>query len=123
MAVGAGLDPPVVFGLGFGLRAGVSRAIDDTKSSHSVRHACVFPGYRPLMDEALRVLERLDRIEELKHAGVPAGELLAEIRSLLGEGEQWLRTEGRGTELAATTLERCRRSLAEPGEEPRVRAL
>lgn len=75
------------------------------------------------MDDAVRVLERLDRIEELKAAGAPAGQLLGEIRSLLEEGERWLRSEGGGTELAAATLERCRRSLGTRGEEARTSAL
>ena len=46
------------------------------------------------MDEARRVLERLDRIEELDRAGTPPPVLLAEMRALLGEAEAWVRVDG-----------------------------
>ena len=45
------------------------------------------------MDEAIKVLTRLDRIEALRDAATPPGALLEEVRALLGEAEQWLRTE------------------------------
>ncbi|HLY94740.1 MAG TPA: hypothetical protein VKP14_07845 [Gaiellaceae bacterium] len=40
------------------------------------------------MDEALAVLARLDRIDELK------AELLGEVRELIREAEVWARIEG-----------------------------
>jgi len=46
------------------------------------------------MDEAQRVLERLDRIEELDRANAGPEELLAELRGLLVDAEAWVRTEG-----------------------------
>lgn len=46
------------------------------------------------MDEAEAVLERLARIEALDREGAGRGELLTELRALLGEAEQWSRTEG-----------------------------
>ena len=46
------------------------------------------------MDEAERVLERLERIRELNDGGAPAGVLLDELRELVGEAEEWARVEG-----------------------------
>ena len=46
------------------------------------------------MDESRAVLERLARIEALDRAGAGRSELLAELRALLGEAEEWSRTEG-----------------------------
>jgi hypothetical protein len=46
------------------------------------------------MEEAVHVLERLERIEALRAAGAPAAELLAELRSLVTEAEAWARVEG-----------------------------
>ena len=59
------------------------------------------------MEEARRVIERLDRIETLKEAGAPADELLREVRALLREGEAWLASEPGATERARAALERC----------------
>ena len=64
------------------------------------------------MDEARRVLERLDRIDDLKRTGAPAEDLLAEVRALLRDGEAWLAREPGGTERARTALDRCRRDVA-----------
>ena len=50
--------------------------------------------YSLSVDEAEAVLRRLARIEELDQAGAGRGELLTELRALLGEAEQWSRTEG-----------------------------
>jgi hypothetical protein len=68
------------------------------------------------MDEARRVIERLERIERLKRSGALPSELLGEIRSLLAEGESWLAAEraanGRvDLDKARTALERCRRRI------------
>lgn len=46
------------------------------------------------MDESRAVLERLARIEALDRAGAGRSELLPELRALLGEAEEWSRTEG-----------------------------
>jgi hypothetical protein len=62
------------------------------------------------MEEATAVLERLARIEALDAAGAPAGELLAELRALLGEAEAWSRQEG--GERGAKAVERLRSALA-----------
>ena len=40
------------------------------------------------------MLERLQRIEALDRAGAGTSELLQELRALLGEAEEWSRTEG-----------------------------
>jgi hypothetical protein len=80
------------------------------------------------VDEARKVIRRLDRIEALKSAQAPADELLAEVRELLAEGEAWIAAErddagepGREafasedsstTDGAAAALAGCRRTLA-----------
>jgi hypothetical protein len=45
------------------------------------------------VDEARRVIRRLERIETLQSAQAPAADLLAEVRQLLREGEAWLAVE------------------------------
>jgi hypothetical protein len=45
------------------------------------------------MDEARRVLERLERIEALDRGSALPADLLAELRALLGEAEAWARAE------------------------------
>jgi alkylhydroperoxidase family enzyme len=62
------------------------------------------------MDEARRVLERLARIEALDRAAAPPGELLAELRALVREAEEWARAEG-GEAAVDGVVERLRRSL------------
>lgn len=65
------------------------------------------------MDEARRILERLERIETLRRDGAPATDLLAEVRSLLAEGERWLAAEKPdGIERARAALEDCQAGLA-----------
>ena len=63
------------------------------------------------MEEARRVLERLERIERLDHGGAPSDQLLGELRELVYEAEAWVRAEP-ATERVAGTVERCRRALA-----------
>lgn len=46
------------------------------------------------MEEAAVIVERLGRIDRLRHEGAPAADLLAELRSLLGEAEAWAQVEG-----------------------------
>ncbi len=55
--------------------------------------------------EADRVLERLERIDELRRAPTSEerveGRLLSELRALVGEAEAWARAEGDGRAQAA----------------------
>jgi hypothetical protein len=68
------------------------------------------------MEEARRVMERLERIEALQRAEAPATALLAEVRMLLRDGERWLAAEGGGAAAALGALERCRGSVQRAGE-------
>jgi len=61
------------------------------------------------MEEARRILERLDRIEELDRANAAPGELLVELRELLVEAEAWVRVEG--GDAADEAVSRLRESL------------
>jgi hypothetical protein len=64
------------------------------------------------MDEARRVMERLERIECLRGSGAPAADLLAEVRGLLADGELWLAAERpEGLDAAHAALERCRAEI------------
>ncbi len=64
------------------------------------------------MDEARRVLERLERIERLLGGGAPPAVLLGEVRGLLADGERWLAQEGaENLEDARAALDRCRREV------------
>ena len=77
------------------------------------------------MDEARRVIRRLERIETLQGARAPAADLLAEVRQLLREGEAWLAVEhGEGasangeaghvqTAAAEAALQGCRATMHE----------
>jgi hypothetical protein len=66
------------------------------------------------MDEARRVLERLESIERLKDSGAPAAVMLEEVRALLADGERWLATERpEGLDDACAALNRCRVALQE----------
>jgi hypothetical protein len=68
------------------------------------------------VDEALKVMDRLARIESLEREGCPAGVLLGEVRALLHEAEAWVRAEPGGTARAAKALERSREALAAGAE-------
>ena len=46
------------------------------------------------MDEASRLLLRLERIESLGHGTVQRQQLLGELRALIREAEVWARVEG-----------------------------
>jgi hypothetical protein len=46
------------------------------------------------MEEAARVLKRLERIEALGRGPAPTPHLLAELRALVEEAEAWARLEG-----------------------------
>jgi hypothetical protein len=64
------------------------------------------------MEEARRVLERLDRVEALHRGGAPAAIVLDELRALVTEAEDWLAAEGPGSDVAEQALDRCRAALA-----------
>ena len=68
------------------------------------------------MEEARRVLARLERIETLNGDGAPVGELLNEVRALLGEAEAWTRAERMVPDSALDAVEQCRQML-EDGRE------
>lgn len=84
------------------------------------------------MDEARKVIRRLEQIDALQRAEAPARELLDEVRQLLAEGEAWLAAErvggpdgdGDGPRGATTAsaagaeaaLEGCRATLSERRE-------
>ena len=68
------------------------------------------------MDEARTLLARLDRIDDLEARGAPPGALLAEIRVLLAEAEEWLSVEPVGTARAAAALARCSGAFADRRE-------
>jgi hypothetical protein len=53
------------------------------------------------MDEAAKVLERLERIDALDREPVHPGRLLGELRALVREAEAWARVEGDGRASAA----------------------
>jgi hypothetical protein len=48
------------------------------------------------VDEARKVISRLERIEALQSSLAPAEQLLGEVRQLLSEGEAWLAAERDG---------------------------
>ena len=60
------------------------------------------------MEEARRVLARLERIEALDRGQALPGALLAELRALLAEAEAWSRAERQVPEPALEAVERCR---------------
>jgi hypothetical protein len=62
------------------------------------------------MEEARRILERLDRIEELERANAAPSVLLGELRGLLEDAEAWVRVEG--GDAADKAVIRLRESLA-----------
>jgi hypothetical protein len=74
------------------------------------------------VDEARKVIRRLERIEALQSSRAPAEVLLGEVKQLLREGEAWLAAERGGrrqgeapaTDLqaeAAAVLDECRGAL------------
>ena len=58
------------------------------------------------MDPTAKVLERLRRIDALEEERAPVEAMLAEIRALLRDAEEWVRREG--DERAECALARCR---------------
>ena len=72
---------------------------------------CGWPVYRGRMEEARRVLDRLDRIEDLRRGAVPPRVLLEEVHALLAEAEEWVRCDPAGAR-TEHALERVRDALA-----------
>jgi Tfp pilus assembly protein PilN len=63
------------------------------------------------VEEARRVLARLERIEALdQHRALPSV-LLTELRALLDEAEDWVRAERNAPESALQAVEDCRQML------------
>jgi hypothetical protein len=67
------------------------------------------------VDEARRVLARLERIEALDRGRAQPGTLLRELQALLAEAEAWARSERDVPEPALEAVERCRAALGEKG--------
>lgn len=63
------------------------------------------------MEEARRVLARLERIDALERERALPGELLGELRALLAEAEAWARAERGVPDAASDAVERCRQML------------
>jgi hypothetical protein len=62
------------------------------------------------MDEAAKVLERLERIDALDRERVPTERLLGELRELVREAEAWARLEG--DQRAQSAVEKLREGAA-----------
>jgi hypothetical protein len=77
------------------------------------------------MEEACSVLARLERVEALDRAGAPVPVILAELRALVDEAEEWLRVEACVTHSAERAVERLRAAVesAPPAAGERGRTL
>jgi hypothetical protein len=60
------------------------------------------------------VLARLERIESLDRQRAQPGDLLDELRALLGEAEAWARAERTVPDAANDAVDRCRELLRKP---------
>jgi hypothetical protein len=65
------------------------------------------------MEEARRVLARLERIEAMQRGPALPADLLGELRALLHEAEAWARAEHEVPEKALHALARGREKLLE----------
>jgi hypothetical protein len=63
------------------------------------------------MEEARRLLARLERIEALDRRRASPAELLAELQVMLTEAEAWARAEHPVPDAAIDAVERCRERL------------
>ena len=63
------------------------------------------------MEEARRILARLERIETLDRERELPAVLLGELSALLSEAEVWARTERDVPQTTVETVERCREML------------
>ena len=68
------------------------------------------------MDEARRIVERLERIDGLRHRGAGPAVLLEDLRALVVEGERWLAAGRSAGDSAAEALARRRARLDEVPE-------
>jgi hypothetical protein len=57
------------------------------------------------------ILKRLERIDGLRQEDAPAGVLLAEVRALLSEAEDWVREDPAVPERVVDALERSKSAL------------
>ena len=62
------------------------------------------------MEEAHAVMQRLERIEALDRERARPETLIAELRELVREAEQWVRAEGE-PERAVAAVDKCKESL------------
>jgi hypothetical protein len=62
------------------------------------------------MDEARAVMHRLDRIDALQRERAHPAAVLAELRELVREAEEWVRAEG-DPERAAAAVAKCKEAL------------
>jgi len=67
------------------------------------------------MDEARRVLARLERIDSLDRERALPADLLVELRALLAEAEAWTRAERTVPDAAVEAVDRCRALLEDSG--------
>ena len=58
------------------------------------------------------ILERLERIDGLRHEDAPAGVLLDEVRALLSEAEDWVRAQPAAPQRFVDAVERSKSALA-----------
>jgi hypothetical protein len=63
------------------------------------------------------ILKRLSRIERLEQDEAPADVLLNEVRALLAEAEEWVRSDGAANERAQAAVQGLREALG-TGAEP-----
>jgi hypothetical protein len=75
-----------------------------------------------VVEQERGILERLDRIDELRREDAPAEDLLAEVRFLLADAEAWVRSEPDVPERAAAAVEHAQAALAK-GESSRGNVL
>ena len=62
------------------------------------------------MEEARKVLERLERIQALDQERAHPRAVLAELRVLVSEAEAWVRAE-HGDEAATAAVQHCKHAL------------
>ncbi len=65
------------------------------------------------MEEARRVLARLERIEALDREHALPGALLGEVRALLAEAEAWTRAERNVPDTTLDAVAECREKLGD----------
>jgi len=71
------------------------------------------------VEKEREILERLERIDDLRRGDAPAGALLDEVRALLADAEDWVREED-VPDRAARAVERSREALDDVFSAPRV---